>query len=1030
MLFKHLIPQTFIETRAYQLNIEDRGNFSNTLGALDLKNIYNTKSTKQPPAIPICSATQGSGTNTSHDMLNIIVVNNISFQNYPEIFRSANQTFVEFDPTKKSIKMCSNSKLVLNFSNDATVDLLSLSNSSYSTSKHIHCIDLRLNHRRKKAYITNYKSFEFIRNKLRSANNVEIERYKKNIEEQIQFFYLSNQTLPLETLQVQSVCDYPQDQVIITTELDESQMEFVEENISIDSDGDFKESKKVFSPKQKGDNSCFVTSPKYQISNTDKISKYLADSGDLSHITENSHEHIKSQQNMYNNDEASITPQTKDKSHSKFYQLKKYATLGQNNNSSKEQKKRNSGLHQDLQKIPNQKINAPSGRLKSNAKNNYHKKTSQHCSSIGQLTFNDCHISGQKIESRYCTNMDGFTLSGTKQSFQESHVMNRNFDASLPKDECSQYSKFYVEQDPLDFESQQSASLKKSTLNHGNTLGFDSQQSIDIVSNEVRTYDYQNFPSESKFSRGNIQGTQKKLLGFDSQSSQRDAIDNNANTGNIIKWIVTVDNKIIESLSSSNQYLNSDGVILKKSTEKGSSSQHINSSKIFYDKTTESAINDEIAEEGVPFENIDDKNASIIQKVRNFKTNDNIQQMKGLTLSNLTSQLNQTATIMKKYNKSTSFEGKFTHLNSFEETYKKLSTMIYPDKTAMHQNKIPRGRSSFCEKNEKNVPSVKSILNSQDEMKKSKCESLEYSQTESRFFIVGSSADREKSNGTRMTAGFKEINLSSCSKDDGKRHYGLYNHIQGFQLDYIGNLDAHSRPHQFGRLHFPGTSQLFFEGNFLEGKIDGYGRTFWIDKQVLYEGNMENDSWNGYGIKYNENGGKLYEGSFLNNEYNGLGTLYRYYSNEMVKYKGVFHKGSMHGEGKLYDKNGGLLYIGGFENGKIKTTEGKFFDSTNGLLIYKGGFDNGKFNGKGKLYDLLDNKYFQYKGIFFNNFIIEGDEYATEVFLVEKSGGVKVEKRKKIFVGKFDKFLRRNGDGEHLVDDKLVSCVYINGCII
>ena len=81
-------------------------------------------------------------------------------------------------------------------------------------------------------------------------------------------------------------------------------------------------------------------------------------------------------------------------------------------------------------------------------------------------------------------------------------------------------------------------------------------------------------------------------------------------------------------------------------------------------------------------------------------------------------------------------------------------------------------------------------------------------------------------------------------------------------MDYQGELDKSGKATGIGRLYFPFVDEIFYQGNFTDGKMCGSGRFFYVNQTILYEGNVKNDSWTGSGIKYHNDGYKIYDGNF------------------------------------------------------------------------------------------------------------------------------------------------------------------------
>jgi len=231
-----------------------------------------------------------------------------------------------------------------------------------------------------------------------------------------------------------------------------------------------------------------------------------------------------------------------------------------------------------------------------------------------------------------------------------------------------------------------------------------------------------------------------------------------------------------------------------------------------------------------------------------------------------------------------------------------------------------------------------------------------------------------------------------------------------------------------------------FEGNFKDGKRDGYGEFIFYETHKTYKGGFKNNlfegegeitSDNGYyfkgeflgGLRHGDNciekkdGIKEYKGSFRRDKMNGKG-IYRWYSgdnngdiyegefvddifegkgvyqyNYGTKYIGDFLRGVKHGKGKeiYFD---GSYFVGEFKEGK-KDGEGTFIDSEGN--IFKGIYREGKENGQGKITynneDTLEGTWlnglkqgeFIFKNCNGNSFI---RKYDKDILIEEKKDGL------------------------------------------
>ena len=176
--------------------------------------------------------------------------------------------------------------------------------------------------------------------------------------------------------------------------------------------------------------------------------------------------------------------------------------------------------------------------------------------------------------------------------------------------------------------------------------------------------------------------------------------------------------------------------------------------------------------------------------------------------------------------------------------------------------------------------------------------------------------------------------------------------------------------------------KLVFEGEYLNGKKNGKGKEYhYINHKIIFEGEYKNNlKWNGKGYDNNNNvvyelkngngyvkryysDGKLvFECEYLNGERNGKGKEYDY--DDSLEFEGEYFYGKKwNGKGynnnnvayelkngngyvKEYYDNGKLVYEGEYLNGeKIGNIKEYYYD---GNLLFEGEYLNGERNGKGK----------------------------------------------------------------------------------
>ena len=185
---------------------------------------------------------------------------------------------------------------------------------------------------------------------------------------------------------------------------------------------------------------------------------------------------------------------------------------------------------------------------------------------------------------------------------------------------------------------------------------------------------------------------------------------------------------------------------------------------------------------------------------------------------------------------------------------------------------------------------------------------------------------------------------------------------------------------------FDDNKELIFEGNYLNGEINGMCKKYNLNK-LSFEGEYIDGIRNGKAKEYFGNKMKFegeylhdkkwrgkeyvkgkveYEGQYLNNKkfngkgydengnikyelINGNGKVEEYHFNDKKKFIGEYLDGKRHGHGKEYDIfENYLMFEGEFING-LRNGKGKEFNKE-GKIIFEGEYLNGFRNGKGKEY--------------------------------------------------------------------------------
>lgn len=106
-----------------------------------------------------------------------------------------------------------------------------------------------------------------------------------------------------------------------------------------------------------------------------------------------------------------------------------------------------------------------------------------------------------------------------------------------------------------------------------------------------------------------------------------------------------------------------------------------------------------------------------------------------------------------------------------------------------------------------------------------------------------------------------------------------------------------------------------FEGELVDGRMNGYGRLFDRQNRLLFEGDFVDNEYEGVGILYNQSADK----ESLNADVWGEGRFdWRLVGNRWLKYEGLFKSGRFHGTGYLFI-GGHQVLVSEFDEGQPGT---------------------------------------------------------------------------------------------------------------
>ena len=254
-------------------------------------------------------------------------------------------------------------------------------------------------------------------------------------------------------------------------------------------------------------------------------------------------------------------------------------------------------------------------------------------------------------------------------------------------------------------------------------------------------------------------------------------------------------------------------------------------------------------------------------------------------------------------------------------------------------------------------------------------------------------------------------------------HYKLYSDRyiifntkrEGKEYDLSGNLlyegeFLDGKRNGYGKEYY--SDQIVFEGEYLDGnklKGKGYGKDKYNKGKIIYEINNEN----GKGKEYDIEGNLIFEGKYLNGKRNGYGREYDFSS---LIFEGEYLNGKKHGWGREYSSKT-LIFKGKYFNGVKWSGQGGYnyegkieYELINGKcssvvdygdITYIGEYLNGKKHGKGKEYG---------RYVVFYKLIYEGE------FSCGKRKGIGKEYH-------YDKIIF---EGEYLYNNRIRGKEYVN----
>jgi hypothetical protein len=116
------------------------------------------------------------------------------------------------------------------------------------------------------------------------------------------------------------------------------------------------------------------------------------------------------------------------------------------------------------------------------------------------------------------------------------------------------------------------------------------------------------------------------------------------------------------------------------------------------------------------------------------------------------------------------------------------------------------------------------------------------------------------------------------------------------------------------------------KGGFKNGILHGNKCSITYKNGAKYTGSVQYGLFTGQGTFFNEEKQKVYQGQWLENKYHGFGKTFRL-DDGSISYEGNFLRGLKHGQGKYIRKDGSVQYAGTSTNDRMTGTGTLFFSS-------------------------------------------------------------------------------------------------------
>ena len=86
------------------------------------------------------------------------------------------------------------------------------------------------------------------------------------------------------------------------------------------------------------------------------------------------------------------------------------------------------------------------------------------------------------------------------------------------------------------------------------------------------------------------------------------------------------------------------------------------------------------------------------------------------------------------------------------------------------------------------------------------------------------------------------------------------------EIKFVGTFDENNRRTGYWKKYYP-NGDIWYNGNYLNGKPEGYWEGYWSNGNLMYKGNYLNGKADGYWERYYSNGKIEWKGNYVNGKF-------------------------------------------------------------------------------------------------------------------------------------------------------------------